>query len=76
MSESSIEEMKAALQRQILETALESDNPQFKLDVFKAVQERATRGVKQADVEAPPDAMQRFQARVRKAESGNGPDPD
>ena len=72
----SIEEMKADLQRQILEEALTSDNPQFKLDVFKAVVERSARGSKPVEPDAGPDPMQRFRARVSRAESGNGPDPD
>ena len=76
MSDQTIEEMKADLQRQILEEALTSDNPQFKLDVFKAVVERSARGSKPVEPDAAPDAMQRFRARVSRAEQMNGPDQD
>lgn len=70
--ERTIEEMKEELQRQILQTALKSDNPQYKLDVFKAVHERAA---KSKPAEPPPqaDGMDAFRRRVKQAEeSGNG----
>ena len=70
--EQSIEEMKELLQRQLLQTALTSDNPQFKLDVFKAVQERSPKQAKTVEIEQPVAAMATFQARVRRAEGGNG----
>ena len=69
MSEASNEDLMADLKRQILELAIASDNPQFKLDAFKAVVER---GKAAKPVEAPPvdDAMTIFQRSVKRAENG------
>lgn len=61
------DELFATLKRQILELAIDSDNPQFKLDAYKATLERG-KPVRET-VETPPDAMAVFRARVSKAEA-------
>lgn len=67
-----IEELREELARQILETAIESDNPQFKVDAFKALEKWGMTRGKQATASEPGGAMHAFQARVRRAEEGNG----
>lgn len=70
-------QLRDELARQILEIALQDENPQYKLDAFKATQERG-RPQTQAAAEEPMDGMSIFAARVRKAsETGaDGADPE
>ena len=71
LEEQSVEQLGETLKRQILELAIDSDNPQFKLDAYKATVERGKAG-KAAEPPPPIDGMSIFQRRVRHAE--NGPD--
>lgn len=66
-----LDQMRGELMRQILEIALETDNPQFKLDAFKCTQERGKAPTPAAEMTV--DAMTTFRNRVLKAEAGNGP---
>lgn len=64
-----IEQLREILAKQILELAIDSDNPQYKVDAYKAT---ATSG-RVARAEAAPAAaggMSMFQARIRAAEAG------
>jgi hypothetical protein len=66
----SVDELGDVLKRQILELAIDSDNPQFKLDAFKATVERSTKA-KQVEGQQPEiSAMTAFQNRVRDASDG------
>ena len=69
-----IEELRQELTRQVLEIALASDNPQYKLDTLRATNPpgRAKPPPEPASIT---DAMTMFRARVTKAEgSPNGTD--
>jgi len=73
-SEPSIEELREQLARQILEIALSEDNAQFKLDSYRATQERG-RG-RPPETPAQPVGMEMFRERLRKAEvKANGTEP-
>jgi hypothetical protein len=63
MKQKSIEELREELARQILEIAINDENPQYKLDAYKAI------NVKPAKIEkaTPVDAMTIFQQRVSAA---------
>jgi hypothetical protein len=62
----SVDDLGDTLKRQILELAIASDNPQFKLDAYKATVERGK--ARPADTSpAEADAMTQFRARVRTA---------
>lgn len=63
-ADKSIEELREALARQILELALDDPNAQFKLDSYKATARPPDRRPSEAVTN---DAMSVFQARVRKA---------
>ena len=73
-----IEQLREELARQILETAIDSDNPQFKVDAFKALEKWGiSRGNKTTPTTpGPGSAMSSFQARVKRAEEGNGDDAE
>lgn len=72
--EPTIEELRAKLARQILNAAIDNDNPQFKLDAFKATEPR---GKLAPSAGAPAGAMSLFQNRVKQAEEGgNGEDAE
>ena len=72
-SEQTIDELRDKLAKQILELAIESDNPQYKVDAFKAT-ERYGKSVtaKAVETAAPGNGMAVFAARVKRAEQGNG----
>ena len=72
----SIDELREELARQILETAIDSDNPQFKVDAFKALEKWGMTKGKITTAPQPGSAMTAFQARVRRAEEGNGDDAE
>jgi hypothetical protein len=63
-----VEDLFDTLRRQILELAISSDNPQFKLDAYKATVERG-KAAKPTEP-TPVDVMGQFRSRVAKAESG------
>lgn len=65
----SIDELREALARQILELALEDPNAQFKLDSYKATARPASDRGKVAE-SSPADGMAIFRDRVKKAELG------
>ena len=69
MSDMTIEELRAELTRQVLEIALDSENPQYKLDALRATNPP---GRAKAAPEPPPgiDQMTAFQQRVKRAENG------
>jgi hypothetical protein len=68
--ENSIEELREILAKQILELAIDDENPQFKLDAYRATAERGTkRGTEK--LTAPTDGMTIFQERVKQA-TNNG----
>lgn len=73
--ETTIDELREVLARQILVEAIDSDNPQFKLDAFKAT-ERYGKNAPKAASEAPVGGMATFQARLRHAERGVNGDAD
>jgi hypothetical protein len=64
------EELAGKLKRQLLELAIDTDNAQLKLDIYRATVERGK--AKPVEVAPPTDAMTLMQQRVRKA--ANGPD--
>lgn len=65
-----IDELRDKLAKQILELAIASDNPQYKVDAFKAT-ERYGKSVTAKAVETPsPGGMAVFAARVKRAEQG------
>jgi len=70
-----IDELRDKLAKQILQLAIESDNPQYKVDAFKAT-ERYGKAQAAKTVETPtPGGMAVFAARVKRAEQqGNGED--
>ena len=70
-----IDELRDKLAKQILQLAIESDNPQYKVDAFKAT-ERYGKSQAAKTVETPaPGGMAVFAARVKRAEQqGNGED--
>lgn len=70
----SIAQLRDELARQILEFALKDDNPQYKLDAFKATVERG-KAQAQAPVDEPTDTMTTFMTRVRQAAVA-GAEPD
>lgn len=72
MAEQSIEQLRETLARQILEAAIASDNPQYKVDAFKALEKYGMGKTKVAETGASAGAMTVFQARVKRAEEGNG----
>jgi hypothetical protein len=64
----SVEALGETLKRQILELAIDSDNPQFKLDAYKATVERG-KPQKTVELATEEDAMTRFRASIRNAEA-------
>jgi hypothetical protein len=69
-----IDDLRDKLAKQILQLAIDSDNPQYKVDAFKAT-ERYGKSVNAKAVETPaPGGMAVFAARVKRAEQGNGED--
>lgn len=75
-SEQTIDDLRDQLAKQILQIAIESDNPQLKVDAFKAT-ERYGKSQAAKAVETPsPGGMAVFAARVKRAEQqgANGED--
>jgi hypothetical protein len=69
-----IDDLRDKLAKQILEIAIETDNPQLKVDIFKATERYGKTAAAKA-VETPsPGGMAVFAARVKRAEQGNGED--
>lgn len=71
-----IDELRDQLAKQILELAIASDNPQYKVDAFKATERYGKTAAAKA-VETPsPGGMAVFAARVKRAEQqgANGED--
>lgn len=68
-----IAQLRQELTRQILEIALDDDNPQYKLDALKATVERG-KAQNESPTSEPMDAMSVFQSRVRKAAETGPPD--
>jgi restriction endonuclease Mrr len=66
----SIDDLREQLARQILEAALKSDNAQFKVDAFKALEKYGMKGGKPAENPAGAGAMASFHERVKRAEMG------
>ncbi len=65
-----IDELRDQLAEQILKLAIASDNPQYKVDAFKATERYGKTAAAKA-VETPsPGGMAVFAARVRRAEQG------
>jgi DNA-binding SARP family transcriptional activator len=79
MADETIENLRERLARQILENALDSDNPQFKVDAFKALEKWGmTRASSAPAKDADTSPMAAFQGRVKRAEQGvdtNGESP-
>lgn len=78
-----IDELRDQLAKQILELAIKSDNPQYKVDAFKATERYGkTAAVAKPAVNPPPgsNGMAAFAARVKRAEERGtqdaGDDPD
>ena len=70
--ELSIEELRDILAKQILKIAIEDDeNPQLKIDVYKATAERGTK-TRAKETATVADGMAIFQQRVRQATSDGG----
>jgi hypothetical protein len=71
-----IDDLRDRLAKQILKLAIESDNPQYKVDAFKATERYGKSAAAKTAVETPtPNAMAVFAARVKHAEQqGNGED--
>jgi hypothetical protein len=72
MADETIENLRERLARQILDGALTSDNLQFKVDAFKAL-ERYAMSKKPAADGAATSPMAVFGARVKRAEEGARP---
>jgi hypothetical protein len=73
--EKTIEEMRERLAHQILEIALESDNPQLKLDAFKATEKSVKIAAAKPANDPSAGGMAVFQRRM-KAAAGQGDDDD
>ena len=69
-----IEELREELAKQTLKLAIDSDNPQYKVDVLRATATSAKLG-KPVASEPAAGGMSMFQARIRQAERGNGTEP-
>jgi hypothetical protein len=70
MADDTVEDLRDKLVRQLLELAVKSDNPQFKVDVYKATENRG-RLAKPADNPGKSSgAFAAFHDRVRRAEQG------
>jgi hypothetical protein len=69
-----IDDLRDKLAKQILQLAIESDNPQYKVDAFKATERYGKTAAAEKAVAPTPGGMAVFAARVRRAEQGNGED--
>lgn len=82
MAEKSIDDLRDELAKQILELAIKSDNPQYKVDAFKATERYGKTVAAKPAVTPPPgsNGMAAFAARVKRAEERGtqdaGDDPD
>ena len=64
-----IDDLRDKLAKQILEIAIASDNPQYKVDAFKATERYGkTAPAKPAASPSQPNGMAAFAARVKRAE--------
>lgn len=78
-----IDELRDQLAKQILELAIKSDNPQYKVDAFKATERYGKTAAVAKPAVNPPhgsNGMAAFAARVKRAEQlgtqDAGDDPD
>jgi uncharacterized coiled-coil protein SlyX len=71
-----IDELREELARQVLEIALETDNPQLKLDALARTAERGKTAAAKPAVNPPPgsNGMAAFAARVKRAEERGSQD--
>jgi hypothetical protein len=70
MAEKTIEQLREELARQILEAAIASDNPQYKVDAYKAVEKYGMKGGRSAEPATSGSPMAVFHDRVKRAEQG------
>ena len=65
-----IDELRDRLAKQILQLAIESDNPQYKVDAFKATERygKSVAATAAKTAEPAPGGMALFAARVKRAE--------
>lgn len=68
MAADSIEALRAELAEQILRLAIASDNPQYKVDAFKATERYGKSAAKAPGGEAAAGGMAVFHARLRQAQ--------
>ena len=65
-----IDELRDQLAEQILKLAIASDNPQYKVDAFKATERYGKSQAAKPVETAAPGGMAVFAARVKRAEQG------